>query len=736
MSTYAVVPNLGWGVVVEEPVKFALADMQKLEQFTVMLLMVGLAVGAAVIVILSNRITKPILKLRDGANLIEQGNLNHRVEIDTNDEIGELGAKFNQMAGALKSSHETLESKVELRTRELSALYGVTTLINQALNLDTVLNYGIEEITELFHFDKTQIFLFDESFETLTLRACNDSVQGAPFSVGPFRRGQSVVGRVADCGEPAFFEDIQTDPRYLALSESKTSQAAGFRFLAALPIRSKSQIFGVAVFNNGESRQLNEHDTRLLNAMCENIAVAVEKTRLFEEVSKRSEALQEANDVLRNEISERKRAQYEVTRQHQRMRSLHQIGTSINSTLDQTVLLDNLFAKVETLLSVSAVSVCLVDPATGGLVATAQRGLQPELWLPDLKNAAHCPAVKLSEMVADQNAPVFIDNVQLDSRSSLFEPWRKHGWKSYVGLPLIVEADVLGVLAFYLRERQEFSDEEAAFLATLAGQVASAIVNSQLYGRSLQQAADLERAIHAKDEFLNVMSHELRTPLSVIGGYAQALSIGIAGEVSREQREIMEKIIFQSNELLRMINEILQVGSLQAGSVKAYIDNTNLNELFRNLKGIFDALAKKAVVLEWELPAEMAPVRTDGDKLKHILQNLIHNAMKFTEKGSVAISARCLRDAVQIEVKDTGIGIEPEKLPVIFDMFRQVDSSHTRSHGGVGVGLFIVKKYVELLKGKISVESTPGRGTTFSLTIPTDQSAETSMATEPDRLIA
>jgi signal transduction histidine kinase len=266
--------------------------------------------------------------------------------------------------------------------------------------------------------------------------------------------------------------------------------------------------------------------------------------------------------------------------------------------------------------------------------------------------------------------------------------------------------------------------------------VASAIVNSQLYGRSLQQAADLERAIHAKDEFLNVMSHELRTPLSVIGGYAQALSIGIAGEVSREQREIMEKIIFQSNELLRMINEILQVGSLQAGSVKAYIDNTNLNELFRNLKGIFDALAKKAVVLEWELPAEMAPVRTDGDKLKHILQNLIHNAMKFTEKGSVAISARCLRDAVQIEVKDTGIGIEREKLPVIFDMFRQVDSSHTRSHGGVGVGLFIVKKYVELLKGKISVESTPGRGTTFSLTIPTDQSAETSMATEPARLIA
>jgi signal transduction histidine kinase len=120
----------------------------------------------------------------------------------------------------------------------------------------------------------------------------------------------------------------------------------------------------------------------------------------------------------------------------------------------------------------------------------------------------------------------------------------------------------------------------------------------------------------------------------------------------------------------------------------------------------------------------MPTVKTDGDKLKHILQNLIHNAMKFTEDGSVTISARCFHDSVEIVVKDTGIGIEKDKLPVIFDMFRQVDSSHTRSHGGVGVGLFIVKKYVELLNGKIEVESSPGQGTTFTMTIPTHESPE------------
>jgi signal transduction histidine kinase len=175
-----------------------------------------------------------------------------------------------------------------------------------------------------------------------------------------------------------------------------------------------------------------------------------------------------------------------------------------------------------------------------------------------------------------------------------------------------------------------------------------------------------------------------------------------------------------------MINEILQVGSLQAGSVQAYFENTNLIDLFRNLQTTFEALPKQSVVVKWDIPDDMPTVKTDGDKLKHILQNLIHNAMKFTEDGSVIISARCLHDSIEIAVKDTGVGIEKEKLPVIFDIFRQVDSSQTRSHGGVGVGLFIVKKYVELLNGKIEVESSPGRGTTFTLTIATDEWAESS----------
>jgi HAMP domain-containing protein len=171
LSTFAVVAGVGWAVFVEEPIAFALADIKKLEEFTNALFLAGLLVGALVIIFLSKRITGPILALRDGAEIIQKGNLDHRVKIETNDEIGELGAKFNEMASALKNSYETLETRIELRTRELSALYDVTTTVNQTLDIEAVLNDIIKKVTARFNFDTTQIFLFDSHFERWRLIA-------------------------------------------------------------------------------------------------------------------------------------------------------------------------------------------------------------------------------------------------------------------------------------------------------------------------------------------------------------------------------------------------------------------------------------------------------------------------------------------------------------------------------------------------------------------------------------
>jgi signal transduction histidine kinase len=447
--------------------------------------------------------------------------------------------------------------------------------------------------------------------------------------------------------------------------------------------------------------------------------------------------LHQANDVLKTEIIERKRAQEEVLRQHRRISSLHEIGAAINSTLNQKLLLDALFSKLKSLLPYSAVSVCWYYTDLGRLVLMAEQELVSETSTRKVAGSHNGPAVQLSSILAKEEAVVVIEDADLDVRPTFCQLLRQNGWKGFVGLPLLVEGKVLGALAFYLREPHQFPPEEVEFLATLASQVAMAIFNSVLYENSRKQAIDLEKAIHAKDEFLNVMSHELRTPLSVIGGYAQALSAGVVGEISPEQQKITEKIIVQSNELLRMINEILQVGSLQAGSVQAYLQNTDLKDLFGELQNTFGVLPKGSIELNWDISESMPLIKTDGDKLKHVLQNLVHNAMKFTEHGSVTVAARCCDQYVEITVKDTGIGIEREKLPVIFDMFRQVDSSKTRSHGGAGVGLFIVKKYVDLLNGTIGVESVPGAGTTFTVRIPVDDcSRARASKDELTRLIA
>jgi signal transduction histidine kinase/HAMP domain-containing protein len=302
LSTYAVVPDLGWAVLVEEPVDFALADIRKLEWFTEVILVVGLVLGTFLIVYLSSRITRPILELRQSAEIIGNGNLSHRVNVSSNDEIAELGAQFNQMAEALKSSRDTLEKKVELRTQEISDLYDVTTAVNQALDIEPVLNDVIKKVTARFNFDTTRIFLFDSHFETLTLRACYNTAQAPNVGVGPFRKGQSVVGRVAASGEPALFEDLQTDSRYFAWSESKASHAAGFHFLAVLPIKTKTRIFGAVACSGDEPRRLSAQEVRLLNSMCEQVAVAIEKASLFDEVNKRSEELERKNQELQQAL--------------------------------------------------------------------------------------------------------------------------------------------------------------------------------------------------------------------------------------------------------------------------------------------------------------------------------------------------------------------------------------------------------------------------------------------------
>ncbi len=258
------------------------------------------------------------------------------------------------------------------------------------------------------------------------------------------------------------------------------------------------------------------------------------------------------------------------------------------------------------------------------------------------------------------------------------------------------------------------------FLTTLANQAAIAIYNSQLYEQTKKQAADLVKSNRVKDEFLSVMSHELRTPLTAVMGYTAMVKDGAFGEINPKQEKALQKVMDRARDQLAMITSILQATHMEAGAAKAECRGVELGNLLDEVRSSFDMFRDKQITLHWDYPCDLPVVKTDREKLRYILQSLIHNAIKFTDKGYVTVSAWYVPGAERVEFKvaDTGIGIPKEKTPIIFEMFRQADSSETRLYGGVGLGLYIVKKYTELLGGTVEVESEVGKGSKFTVRIP------------------
>lgn len=285
-----------------------------------------------------------------------------------------------------------------------------------------------------------------------------------------------------------------------------------------------------------------------------------------------------------------------------------------------------------------------------------------------------------------------------------------------VGSGLLILVIVYALANALKRER----DAEAAL----------ALQNAKLYDQTKEQALALEKSNRVKDEFLSVMSHELRTPLNIIMGYTMLIKEDTRGNMKPEHQTALETICVQSDELLVMINSIMEATTIECGASTLRIEEVSLRDFLAHLKSTCVVPAHKKVAMTWNLPHDLPAMRTDREKLRHILRNLINNAVKFTEQGSVVISVRYLPQASQLEFKvdDTGVGMERESLPVIFDKFRQLDGSGTRTYGGVGLGLHIVKVFTEMLGGKVEVESVVGKGSSFTVVLPVAYKGEPQLA--------
>jgi len=580
----------------------------------------------------------------------------------------------------------------------------LTVAATQSLDLNVVLREAAETIAGVFGFDATRIFLFDAQMAELRVAAAFEAEPEVWKDLQSARRGQGTVGWVAETGQPLIFEDIARDARYGELSQTRILENNGGAFLAIFPIATQMKTWGVIVVVGKEPRKLQSHETGLLTSMINQIGIAVEKATLYEQTATKARELA----------------------------ALYSITALASELLDINTVLEKTMEKVLEIFAFDAARIYLLNEEIGQLELVTHRGIPPGVPL--------VSSYRIGEghvgRVVQSGEALLVENMETDAG---YQQWarNKHllkaGFRALLLIPLKVRGQGLGVMNFVGRKPRHFTESDIQLINAIAYHLGVAVGNAQLFSQVRKKTFELEKASKGKDEFLGVISHELRTPLNVIKGYAEIMRQGVLGEIGVAQKKALETISNQAVELFHMINGILQVTRIEADAVQTAAREVKLNNLLEEMRANYSIPFGKELNVEWDLPGDLPAIQTDDEKLKAVIQNLVNNAIKFTEKGTVRIAVRHLAELglIEFQVADTGTGIPKEKLDSIFDMFLQVDSSATRKYGGVGLGLYIVKKFTELLGGRIGVESEVGKGSTFTVTLPVDPGRAKPIASLP-----
>ena len=249
----------------------------------------------------------------------------------------------------------------------------------------------------------------------------------------------------------------------------------------------------------------------------------------------------------------------------------------------------------------------------------------------------------------------------------------------------------------------------------------------ELDAKVKERTARLEEAMllaessnKAKSEFIANMSHELKTPLNAIIGFSEAMLSGIYGPINERHREYLSDILLSGEKLLGLINDVLDLTKIESGSAPLDLREFSLVELIRSIGGLFrEKMISHSITLDYRIDDGLDEVVADQKKIKQVMINLLSNAIKFSpDGGKVSVSARKLKDLIEITVTDTGIGMEDDDIPKLFQPFTQLEPSLQKRFGGTGFGLFLAKRLIELHGGAISAKSKKGEGTAFTFSVP------------------
>jgi len=278
-------------------------------------------------------------------------------------------------------------------------------------------------------------------------------------------------------------------------------------------------------------------------------------------------------------------------------------------------------------------------------------------------------------------------------------------------VPLLGRGRTLGALLL-VSKNETYTAEDVSLVEELGRRAAIALDNARLF-------YEAQQANRAKSDFLAVMSHELRTPLNAIMGYTDLLDAEIDGPLHPRQRRQLSRIRASARQLLQLIEEVLGFARLEAGTEEVHLQRLTLGALVQEAAALAKPFAQsKDLTFEVDVRDGETRIETDPGKTRQILVNLLSNAVKFTPSGTITLRARVEGDRAVIDICDTGVGIEPEKMSRIFDPFWQVERPNTRRVGGTGLGLSVSQRYARLLGGEITVTSNPGEGSCFTLKLP------------------
>jgi PAS domain S-box-containing protein len=622
-----------------------------------------------------------------------------------------------RMIGVSKIARDVTERKLaELRLRQtvqtLETLYRLADRIGRAKALADVCEAAVEAIMATGA-DRASVLVFDDAgvMRFQGWRNLSDAYRAAVDGHSPWSPD-------AVDPSPIVVEDVQADPAMDALRD--VVSAEGIRALAFVPLVHRGRLLGKFMIYHDAPHAFSAGELRLATTIAQDVGFGVARVQAEAEIEAllaRERAAGREAEAARSEAEARRQIAEELTR----------LARDISESLDVTAVGERVVHAAADLFRAGASSLRL-QAADGSLVAIAFGGRVKDVFPPG--HAIPPGPASLSGLAIVHGTAVWSANTVADPRLSLAEDLaqrlRAAGDAAVLAVPLRAKGRIFGALSIALRPGREFTRADTETLQAFADQAALAIDNARLYedARRLVAAeqaarAEADAANRAKDRFLAVLSHELRTPLNAILGWARLLRT--ARLPDGERVRALEVIERNAHLQAQLVADLLDVSRIGAGKMEVERLPVDLVLITREaIEGVAGELGAKKLELGIAFEELAAEVLGDARRLQQVVSNVLSNAIKFTpEHGRIDVRLARHGATARLTIADTGEGIEPALLSRIFDPFEQADSSTTRKHKGLGLGLAIVRQLVELHEGTIRAESRgKGHGATFTIDLP------------------